>query len=119
MGGITNMRALHALTRRQAVATALALGVAGKDAIAQGSVASESWPSLAAQVFDNRPILDGSALMAIDAPYRAEDAAMVPISIRALGPAGEARRIESLTLLIDENPSPLAATFSLGANSGI
>jgi sulfur-oxidizing protein SoxY len=115
------MRTRHALTRRSAIFAAIALSAASKRAAAQGSATSgstapDSWPSLAAQVFDNRPIADGRAVLAIDAPYRAEDAAVVPVTIRALGPAGG---LQTLTLLIDENPSPLAATFSLGVNSGI
>ncbi len=57
--------------------------------------------------------------MAIDAPYRAEDAAVVPVSIHSLLPADDGRRIQSITLVIDENPSPLAAKFLLGASSGI
>jgi sulfur-oxidizing protein SoxY len=110
------MRLQHALTRRRAIVMAIAAGAAGKQAFAEEP---NSWPSLAAQVFDNRPIGDGGAMLTIDAPYRADDAAMVPISIRTLAPAGDAPRVETLTLIIDENPSPLAATFSLGAGSGV
>jgi sulfur-oxidizing protein SoxY len=120
------MRTRHALTRRSAIIAAVTLSAASRRAAAQGSAAQgstasgstapDSWPSLAAQVFDNRPIADGRIVLAIDAPYRAEDAAMVPVTIRALGPAGG---LQAVTLLIDENPSPLAATFSLGVNSGI
>jgi sulfur-oxidizing protein SoxY len=113
------MRAQQALTRRHAIITAVAVAAASKRAIAEGPAAADSWRALVAQIFDSHPIADGSAVLAIDAPYRAEDAAMVPISIRALGQADDARRIDRLTLVIDENPSPLAATFSLGANSGI
>jgi sulfur-oxidizing protein SoxY len=118
------MRTRHTLTRRRAVAATLAMGAAGllpagMRAAAQGSTSSGSWPSLAAQIFDNRPIADGSAVLSVDAPYRAEDAAMVPVSIGILGPDDAAGRIATLTLVIDENPSPLAASFSLGVNSGI
>ena len=44
---------------------------------------------------------------------------MVPVSLTSLLPASDARRIVGITLVIDENPSPLAATFSLGPSSGI
>ena len=53
----------------------------------------DPWPSLAAQIFDGRAIQDGGAVVAIDAPYRAEDAALVPIGIRSLLPSGDPRRI--------------------------
>ena len=57
--------------------------------------------------------------MAIDAPYRAEDAALVPVEMHSLLPADDARRVVSITLVIDENPSPLAAVFSPAASSGM
>ena len=74
------------------------------------------WP---AQIFNDRPIQDGKEIVAIDAPYRAEDAALVPIEMRSLLPAGDTRRIVNITLVIDENPSPLAATFAPAASSGM
>ncbi len=86
---------------------------------AQAPAAEDPWPSLAAQIFDGRPVADGGAVIGIDASYRAEDAAVVPIGLRDLVPVGEKRSIQSITLVIDENPSPLAAKFLLGANSGI
>jgi sulfur-oxidizing protein SoxY len=86
---------------------------------AQAPAQPDSWPSLAGQIFDGRAVEDGSAVVAIDAPYRAEDAALVPVGLRSLLPASDARRIVGFTLVIDENPSPLAATFSLGASGGI
>jgi sulfur-oxidizing protein SoxY len=119
------MRSTQSLSRRRTIAVALVAGVAGRAAGAQGTAAGaqgtsaeDPWPSLAGQIFDNRPVADGSAVLAIEAPYRAEDAAVVPVSMRNLLPADDGRRIQSITLMIDENPSPLAAKFSLGAGSG-
>ena len=104
------------LRRRGLLAAAIA--VAGWRASAQAPAQPDSWPSLAAQIFDGRAVEDGSAIVAIDAPYRAEDAALVPVGLRTLLPASDVRRIVGITIVIDENPSPLAATFSLGASSG-
>lgn len=95
---------------------ALLAGLAGR---ARAAGKDPAWPALAAQVFNDKPIGDGSRVLAIDAPYRAEDAALVPVALRSLLPAGDARRIVRLTLMIDANPSPLAAVFELGAASGI
>lgn len=95
---------------------ALLAGLAGR---ARAAGADDAWPALAAQVFNDKPIGDGSQVLAIDAPYRAADAALVPVTLRSLLPAGDQRRIVRLTLLIDANPSPLAAVFELGADSGI
>ena len=107
----------HLLLARRTLLAAAATAVAGRRAAAQ--VQQDPWPSLAAQIFDGRPLRDGSAILAIEAPYRAEDAALVPIAIRSLLPAGDARRILGITLVIDENPSPLAAVFSPGPTSEI
>jgi sulfur-oxidizing protein SoxY len=96
-----------------------AMAASGQRTSARASTQPDSWPSLAAQIFDGRAVEDGSAVVAIDAPYRAEDAALVPVGLRTLLPASDARRMVGITVVIDENPSPLAATFSLGASSGI
>jgi sulfur-oxidizing protein SoxY len=78
---------------------------------------NDPWPELAASLFPGRPLADGSGLIAIDVPARAEDAALVPLTVRATLPAGDSRRVKSFTVVIDENPAPLAATFSIGANA--
>jgi sulfur-oxidizing protein SoxY len=112
------MRTQQSLSRRQSMLAVLALGVAGRHAAAQAPAADDPWPSLAAQIFKGQSIGDGHAMLRIDAPYRAEDAAVVPISLRNLLPEDDPRRIRSITLVIDQNPSPVAARFSLGDNSG-
>ena len=49
---------------------------------------------------------------------RAEDAALVPMSFSAKLPEGDKRHVVKLTLVIDQNPVPLAATFTLGEKAG-
>ncbi len=97
----------------------MALGAVGQRAGAQAPVQQDPWPALAAQIFDGRAIQDSNSVLEIDAPQRAEDAALVPIGIRSLLPSDDDRRIVSITLVIDENPSPLAAVFAPGARSGM
>jgi sulfur-oxidizing protein SoxY len=111
------MRTTQGLPRRQTVIAALAAGFAGHRAL--GADAADPWPSLAGQIFNNRSIADGTTVLSIEAPFRAEDAAVVPITIQSLLPADGTQRIKSITLVIDENPSPLAAKFALGADSGM
>jgi sulfur-oxidizing protein SoxY len=77
---------------------------------------SEAWEALRPSLFGERAILDGAGLIAIDAPYRAEDAAIVPIGI-AVDP-GPDRRVERLSLVVDENPVPVAAEFEIGEGMG-
>lgn len=95
------------------VGSAPVLGDA-RGAAAQAPQQVDPWPDLAAQVFGGRAIGEGSALLAIQAPYRAEDAAIVPVTLSATLPPGDTRRLRVLTLVIDQNPSPLAAAMSFG-----
>ena len=71
---------------------ALAVGAVSRRAVAQAPAPEDPWPSLAAQIFDGRKLRDGGAILAIDAPYRAEDAALVPVGLRSLLPAGDERQ---------------------------
>jgi sulfur-oxidizing protein SoxY len=98
------------LHRRTLLAT-MALGAAARRAGAQTPQAEDPWSSLAAQIFADRPLRDGSTILSIEAPYRAEEAALVPIGLHILLPADDKRPVRSITLVIDENPSPLAAVF--------
>jgi sulfur-oxidizing protein SoxY len=77
------------------------------------------WSSLANEIFTGRPLVDGTGLLDIEMPSRAEDAAIVPVTMRVTLPRGDVRRLEKLTLIIDENPAPVAATFKLGDNAGV
>ena len=107
------------LQRRTLLLAALAVGAAGRRAAAQAPAADDPWPSLAMQIFAGRPVQDGNGIVAIDAPYRAEDAALVPVGLHSLLPDDDQRHVRSITLVIDANPSPLAAVFSPGPASGM
>jgi sulfur-oxidizing protein SoxY len=98
---------------------AVAAGAVSAKAAAQAPAQADSWAALAPQIFGDRAVRDGSTVLGIDAPYRAEDAAVVPISLHSLLKPDDTRRIAVITLLIDENPSPLAAVFVPGAASGM
>lgn len=78
----------------------------------------DPWPELRASLFEDRPILDGAGVIALEAPYRAYDAAIVPITMVAEMPQSPERYIKSITLVIDENPAPVAAVFGLTPRSG-
>jgi sulfur-oxidizing protein SoxY len=76
---------------------------------------ADPWPELTRDIFNGRPLADGAGLIAIDMPYRAEDAAIVPVTLRATLPHGDTRIVKAITLVIDQNPAPVAATFQVGA----
>jgi sulfur-oxidizing protein SoxY len=71
---------------------------------------AQRWQELRHAVFGEREIRDGTGFVALEAPERALDAALVPITIRLAQP----RQVKALYLIIDENPSPLAGTFHFG-----
>jgi sulfur-oxidizing protein SoxY len=65
-------------------------------------------------VFAGRHLTDGTGLIAVDMPARAEDAGIVPVTLSATIPPGDKRIPVAFTLVIDINPSPVAATFKVG-----
>jgi sulfur-oxidizing protein SoxY len=99
---------------------ALALGFlhpsASQNALAQAPEAQDPWPGLVADLFQNRAIVEREGVVLLEAPVRAEDAAIVPMTIRF---AGDARRLRKATLVIDQNPMPMAAAFTIGERSGL
>ena len=70
------------------------------------------WADLQHAIFGDRAVEDAGDRVTIDAPMRAEDAAIVPVAIRVED--SFAREVHGLYLVIDDNPSPLAAHFVLG-----
>jgi sulfur-oxidizing protein SoxY len=81
--------------------------------------AYDPWPGLVQDIFSNRPMNDGADIIGIEMPYRAEDAAVVPVTLRSkLSPTDE-RRVVSITLVIDQNPAPMAAKFELGKDAQV
>lgn len=77
---------------------------------------TDLWPGIAKDLYGARPISDAEGKIALEAPVRAEDAALVPITMRI--PATVAANAKSLTLVIEKNPMPVAATFTFGPAAG-
>ncbi len=70
-----------------------------------------TWDALRVDVVGDTEIVDGTDLYTFDAPFRAQDAATVPVHIIQNPGAPDVKR---LTLVIDENPAPVAAEFTFG-----
>jgi sulfur-oxidizing protein SoxY len=98
-----------------AAATLIACGAG---TLAAEEAADDPWPGLVRDAFNGRAIEDGGSILTLDLPYRAEDAAIVPLAVRTTLPPGDPRRVKAITLVIDRNPAPVAATFTLGAHAG-
>jgi sulfur-oxidizing protein SoxY len=73
----------------------------------------ERWDSVREVYFPGRAVEDGSNFLSLEAPYRAQDAALVPVTVKAALPPDAGWSIKTLTLLIDGNPVPLAGKFHL------
>jgi sulfur-oxidizing protein SoxY len=96
------------------LAAGLALCASAGALRAAAPEADDPWPELARDIFKGRPLLDGKGLISIEMPYRAEDAAIVPVTLRTHLRTGEAHvAVKAITLVIDQNPSPVAATFTI------
>ena len=75
----------------------------------------ETWADLRSDVVGDAPLLSADGILTLDAPYRAHDAATVPVILKQ---PDRAPRISAATVVIDENPAPVAATFTFGDAMG-
>lgn len=96
------------------VALSLSLASAG---LAHAAGASDSdderaarWAEVKQQLFGDKTIEPNATMVKIDAPKRADDAALVPISLTM----PDKDNVRSLSFIIDDNPSPYAAKFTFG-----
>jgi sulfur-oxidizing protein SoxY len=112
----------------RALVVALAVALTGAGAgLAHAQTASpaadqpseETWNSIKGDIFKNRPIEDGTGLVVLDAPRRAEDSALVPMGMRINLNGEDKRTLRAFTLVIDENPAPVAGTFTIGPHAGV
>lgn len=94
-------------------ATAMVLALASPPAFADGA-----WDDIRWSLYGDDAIAE-DGLVTLEAPYRAEDAALVPMTIRADLPEGDDRTVTELVLVIDENPAPIAATFTFGPKAKV
>jgi len=80
---------------------------------------ADVWRLVRQSLFGDRLIAeDAQGVLALRAPARAQDASTVPVSISALTAQTPDRYVHRLYLIIDANPSPVAAIFTLTPDSG-
>lgn len=75
------------------------------------ALAGPTWDGIKAEVYGSRAIRDGASVIKLTAPYRPDDVMAVPLSADVHVPKGQI--IKSVSFIVDENPSPVAAVFSL------
>ncbi len=69
-------------------------------------------------LYEDDVIEDGSNIMTLNTPYRALDAAIMPVSLQFHIPQLKEMFIKSVTFIVDENPSPIVGTFKTSLKSG-
>ena len=80
---------------------------------------SEVWNKVHASLFQGaRFEANADQVIALETPVRAEDAAVVPVAIRARFAQSPERSIDRIWLVVDHNPSPVAAEFQFTPDSG-
>lgn len=105
------------LTRRAFQAGLLGLTAAARAQLPAGDDpdASPRWQTVRAALFGHRPIDSAPAAgqIALAAPRRADDSAFVPMALRSTLAPDTTQSVQRLTLVIDNNPSPVAAVVEL------
>ncbi len=72
----------------------------------------DTWNNaLKSQFFAGKTISEADATVDLEAPYRAEDPAIVPIKVTAKFPQTKDRYIKKIWLLVDKNPFPFVGEF--------
>jgi sulfur-oxidizing protein SoxY len=79
----------------------------------------KTWTEIKDNIFNGVTLEDGTGMVSLETPLRAEDAAIVPVSVKVTLPEGDDRTVKRFTLVIDENPAPLAGIFEIGPASGV
>ena len=86
-----------------------ALASVGLPAVAS---AGSAWDEVQANVFAGRAIEPAGDIVQLTAPMRPKDQSHVPIAVETGFTDG--RTIRRLTLIVDQNPTPVAAVFEFG-----
>lgn len=102
--------------KKYVISTLLAL------ALTQGAFAAEdeeAWNNkLEKQYFSGKTITESNDIIEIDAPYRAEDPALVPIKIVSKIKQTSESYIKKITVFVDKNPYPFVGEFEFTPESG-
>lgn len=106
------------LIRTASAAARLCLSVAAFSMFAAppARAADDAWAGIRKEFYGTKEISDTKAPLIVEAPDKAEDAALVPITVYLLPEIAD--DLKSLRIFIDNNPMPLVGAFSFGKASG-
>ncbi|OYW52428.1 MAG: quinoprotein dehydrogenase-associated SoxYZ-like carrier [Hyphomicrobium sp. 32-62-53] len=98
------------------VAVGAAPVTAAEPASGNALIEADLWPTLQKDIFGAKVPAENASVVTIEAPPRADDAALVPVTVRI--PADAAKRVTRMTLIVDKNPAPVVAEFAYGPAAG-
>lgn len=88
-------------------------------AVAEDQSEAGIWETfLKDKYFKDIDIIEDKTVIEMTTPYRAEDAAVTPVSITAQIPQKPDLYIEKIYVLVDKNPQPLVGVFNLTPEMG-
>jgi sulfur-oxidizing protein SoxY len=88
-------------------------------ALAQAEGDDITWKtSLKSQFFAGKTIEESDSVIELEAPYRAEDPAIVPIKVSSKFAQSKDKYIKKIWLLVDKNPFPFVGEFEFFPESG-
>lgn len=94
------------------------LYAAGDGQSRREQASEQAWEQLRSGLFGEREIDATGTVLSLKAPFRAEDASAVPISVRALIPQVTERYVQTIHMYVDKNPVPLVGLFDFTPTSG-
>jgi len=101
-----------AMTLKTLTALFVAAGIAFPVVDTRPANAGEAWDSIREEVYGSREMLNGSKVIKLTAPYRPED--MVQTRLQADIQLENNEIIKRIAFVVDNNPMPVAARFTLG-----
>jgi sulfur-oxidizing protein SoxY len=91
--------------------------IGGLPSAAHGD-SSPEWENLRGKLFGQRAVITGAGKVQLIVPLRAAYGASVPVKIVSQLPQTAALFVKRMTLLVDKNPSPVAAVIDLTTEVG-
>jgi len=82
------------------------------------AVDSDRWQTISHALFPDVVIQDDTSVVTLTTMSRAEDAAIVPVTVHTMFSQTHERYITDIWLIIDQNPSPVAAHFQFTPQAG-
>lgn len=117
----------HPISRRRALGTLGALGVAGatgtllagpRVAHAQQLGLQENVQDALRRVFGGRPLKDGAGIVKLDAPLIAENGALVQVGVEVASPMTPANHVKHIYIVADKNRIPIVTRVALAPEAG-